>query len=557
MKSLHNILRSVAVVASVSAICIPDIALRAETTEASKPTSMHVFRKGYDWPKVSSYPLKRLDSIVARSGSNPDRLLFASRDKAQYIYLDSIERYEFGHNVPTVYITTDTRVFDVTSKVDYLSGVITMHGYGAYEDFDTTEMQIRGRGNSTWFLPKKPYRVKFGKKQSLAGMKKAKNYVLIANYLDPTLMRNPLAFRMAQLMDMPWTNHAVPVNVWFNGFFKGAYMLSEKVGINAGSVDIEEETAIMWELDQSFDEDYKFYSAGYDLPVMVKDPDPADFCDEDAGETPELWLAEWQVDFENMERAVREGRAHEVIDISTAVDYFLVNNVAGNHEINWPKSTYLYKEKVDDLYSFGPVWDFDWAFGYEQPVDAPLIGRSLPGYRFMVDIMKDEEFMPLFEEKWARFRDEVFPMVLEYFDEYAATVRISALQDGEQWPTLDREDAPLAISSEQFDVKVPELRAWLIDRVAAIDADPLHLLYAELPDQPDPDEPDPDEPDPDEPDPDQPDPDQPDPDEPDPDQPDPDQPEPDESDPSDSSDSFEQPEQPDSDQSASSDFQPE
>jgi hypothetical protein len=51
--------------------------------------------------------------------------------------------------------------------------------------------EMKGRGNSTWYgVPKKPFRIKLEEKSSLLGMSNDKNWALLANYYDKTLLRN-------------------------------------------------------------------------------------------------------------------------------------------------------------------------------------------------------------------------------------------------------------------------------------------------------------------------------------------------------------------------------
>lgn len=450
----------------------------AETSDAS-PRFIHVWRNdGGMWPRVSSFPISRLDSVAFRSDDPSGavtRLLFASRDKAEFIYKENLDSVVFGTNVPTVYIATDPPVYDITSKKDYLEAVVRVDGYGTVPDMDSTAVKIRGRGNSTWGFPKKPYRLKFSKKQSMCGLGKAKNFVLIANYLDPTHMKNTVAFKIASLLGMPYTNHSETVNVWLNGRYVGVYMLSEKVGINSGSVDIDEATGIMWELDQSFDEDYKFESEVYGLPVMVKDPDPADVVDSEAGETEDEWLERWRDDFEKMEAAVVEGRAGDVIDMRSAACYMLVNLLCGNGEVEWPKSVYFYKENKEDKYVMGPVWDFDWAFGMEHEVDDPLMGGTRPGFVFMKAMVDSPDFQQAFEEVWHEFKTRHYEELLRYMKEYASKIRVAAFQDGELWPSNPNIHGKE--SSEAFDDRFNDLLLWLDVRVMLVDTDENHMLY--------------------------------------------------------------------------------
>ncbi|HEY5499210.1 MAG TPA: CotH kinase family protein, partial [Bacteroidales bacterium] len=96
-------------------------------------------------------------------------------------------------NIPTVYIQTKNRQ-DITSKDIYLKGIVTIVSENGSSIF-TDSIQIKGRGNASWSFPKKPYRMKLYNKANLLGMPaKAKDWTLINNYGDKTLMRNLLAF---------------------------------------------------------------------------------------------------------------------------------------------------------------------------------------------------------------------------------------------------------------------------------------------------------------------------------------------------------------------------
>lgn len=148
------------------------------------------------------------------------------------------------------------------SKSDEHPAILRMDGNGMYDDLPEQEVTFRGRGNSTWNMKKKPYRFKMDKKTEVCGMKKAKSFALIANYIDCSLMRNTVALWLANYLEMPFANHCVPVKVYFNGICKGQYMLTEKTGVGSGSVDIDEEKGMLFEIDSNYDEDYKF---AYDL----------------------------------------------------------------------------------------------------------------------------------------------------------------------------------------------------------------------------------------------------------------------------------------------------
>lgn len=319
----------------------------------------------------NSFPMSEVDSLRFVADRESDKMkrlrIHYQRDgkpASKIISLNCIRKWDIGPNPPEFHITTvdNPELTDVESKTQYLNARLKVNGFGLAADFEGDAL-VRGRGNSTWNHPKKAYRLKLPVKTSLCGYRKAKNYVLLANYIDLSMMRNEVACLATQLVGMPYPTHAKPVDVYFNSAYKGSYMLIEKVGINNGSVNIpqvDEPNSIMFEMDVNYDETLRFKSPAFHLPVMHKDPDaPADPAEA------KTWFNEWADDFIRMETAVKEGKdIGQHVDYTTLAKYLLVFNLCCNQEINHPKSIYLYKTK-GGKYQFGPCWDFDWAFGYQ------------------------------------------------------------------------------------------------------------------------------------------------------------------------------------------------
>ena len=209
---------------------------------------------------------------------------FSDGNGVKAITVDAIGHIDVAQTaVPRIFIDIpgNPALKQIEEKELYLDARISIEGNGLIDDLEECDVSVKGRGNSTWWMPKKPMRLKFAKKTALAGMKKAKSYVLLANYIDPSLMRNAVAMWLAREMGIAWANHIVPCEVTFNGNNLGAFMLTEKIGIGGASVDIEEAEGVLLELGDEFDEKYKFRSATYNLPVMVKDPDFDELAEDD------------------------------------------------------------------------------------------------------------------------------------------------------------------------------------------------------------------------------------------------------------------------------------
>ena len=142
--------------------------------------------------------------------------------------------------LPVVYINTNDGQ-DVTSKEEYVKGTCSIQGNSEFTNetqLYTGDIKIRGRGNYTWEHPKKPYKIKLDTKTDLFGMGANKHWVLIAEYVDPTHVRNGVMPQISETLGMEYTATNQPVVVMLNGEYHGLYHLSENVRIGKERVNI-------------------------------------------------------------------------------------------------------------------------------------------------------------------------------------------------------------------------------------------------------------------------------------------------------------------------------
>lgn len=384
----------------------------------------------------------------------------------QYGYKKEIKvSITWESTLPHIYINTENQQ-PVVSKDEYLNATVRIDGKKDYSSYEGTT-RVKGRGNSTWGYPKKPYRLKLDKKAALLGLGTEKDWVLLANYLDPTLMLNAVAMKTGQLLELPFTNHIVPVEVTLNGEYMGNYMFTEQVEISETRVNVDENEGVLLELDTNYDEDWKFKSDHYNLPVMVKDPDVTSDAQFDKIKSDFLLLedAVASPDFPNT-------NYKDYIDINSLVSYLIVYNLTQNMEINHPKSTYMHKDVNSNQYTMGPIWDFDWGFDYEgkgvhfstyngtlfAPSGSmePALGRS-----FFQRFFNDPEFKALYKQKWNDFTSNKLPQLYSYLDEYAKSIEISKEADYLKWKN----------TGKNFQEEVKKLNNWLVNRVKYIDSE--------------------------------------------------------------------------------------
>ena len=405
--------------------------------------------------KVMVDDVEQVSGVTENDFSSPVTYQFVMRN-------GEIVRYTIALDfilIPQFTITTeDPGIAEIPSKDYYLNATLTVDGKGIYENY-TGKTEVKGRGNSTWGYSKKPYRLKLDKKSEICGLGKAKNYILLANHIDPTLMLNSVAFKIGQLLEMPFTNHAIPVDVVLNGKYKGSYLLTEQIEIKESRVDIDENNSVMWELDSYFDEDPKFRSEAFNLPVMVKDPDLTT-------EQFEYWKNDFNRFVMQFAQEPLEGNSYvDMIDIELVAKYLITFNLVHNMEINHPKSIFIHKEGKGK-YVMGPIWDFDWAYDYEGKevhfgsYETPLFSTEMNGVgtAFFQRFLQDSRVRSIYKEVWQDFKVNKLNELLQYIDEYAKTIKPSVTRNSELWE-----------NTRSFDAKVGELKNWLENRVGYID----------------------------------------------------------------------------------------
>ena len=349
--------------------------------------------------------------------------------------------------LPTVYVDTEGGKA-ITSKTQFVKAKVKIRGNEQYEGLGETSCEIRGRGNTTWTWPKKPYLIKLDEKQHIFGMHKHKRWVLLANFMDRTLMRNLVSMKVSSMTRLAWTPGCVPVELVLNGKHVGSYLLIEQVRVDNHRVNITEMTkddnsgnavtgGYLLELDFHYDNEVQWYDyhghnnqSGSGVPFGVKYPDPDDLTTQQLQYikkyVSDAASALYGVNFKDPENGWRA-----YIDEDSFIDYWIVFEVMGNHELGNPGSVFMHKDRGGKLVA-GPCWDFDWgvlSYNTSPQARTGLINGSAIWYgRLRQD--------PAFEAKLkARFQ-ELLPQletIPDYMDQCEALLTASAKLNFELW----------------------------------------------------------------------------------------------------------------------------
>ena len=382
---------------------------------------------------------------------------------------DDSQLYQMTNQPLVVIHTVDNA--EVTSRETYIDGWLSIISDGG-TTFFTDTLKIRGRGNGSWDVSnnipyggviwrKLPYRLKLAHKANLLGMPaKAKNWVLLNNLSDKTLIRNMVAFEASRRMGMDYTPAARMVDVMYNGELKGTYQLADKIEVGKNRIDIKsigpddnEEPKVtggyLIEIDasQSRESPDVIFNSAKGNPVTIQEPD------EDA-------ITPQQYDyiknaFNSMEAKVYgpnpadpESGYPSALDVDAFLKHFLVGEFSGNTDTYW--SVYMSKDRgADEKFKCCTVWDFDLAFENDLrtfPIndltDYLCLCRNSSAAGDMKNFVRRiaDTQQQRIAELWSEARDNrgfTPENILAYVDSLAQELELSQTYNFLRWPILD------------------------------------------------------------------------------------------------------------------------
>lgn len=378
--------------------------------------------------------------------------------------------------LPVVSVTTATPE-EIDSKVDWRNASIRVRETdGSVKELGGTN--IRGRGNWTWeYYPKKPYALKLYRKQGLLGMPAHDRWVLLALYRG--FIGNALMFEATRRApSMEWAPRGRYVEFVLNGKYQGLYYLCEHIKIDKNRVNITpvQEKDVTYpnvsggyllEYDQLYDDEHKFKSKVFRMPVMLKSTNDS---------VPEAQM-KYISDFINeMEAEIQkigtgqESRYRDYLDIDSFADYWLVLETIGNYEAWKPRSVKMYKGRdgVDSprgtvcKLKAGPLWDQELFL-----VDHVFNSKDMYYFKYL---FRDPEFVATVKKRWEVYKSNIlgndrYIGFVDYLNEINDLISRSAKRDIAYWHnsyfTLSGEVAPVRYG---FNSKIE----WMDEQIKAL-----------------------------------------------------------------------------------------
>lgn len=368
-----------------------------------------------------------------------------------------------------------------TSSPDYLESFTE----DAIDENGNTNLEIKVRGNSTADAEKRPYRLKFASKKTstdgkahkhdLLGYGYAKrNWTLLANVNDRSLLRNALTYHIAKAVGMPFAAGYKFVDLVINNEYRGTYQVSDHCEVDADRINVNADTGWYVEFQGRNDMcDYPMCFAEGGVLMNINNPEPDDENDTDQraaiiNPMKDWFLNTWKKAFSSgFSNPATGWRAYN--DEETLLKFWIATELTGDYD--GLMSVKAYRE-ADGKLCWGPLWDKDLAFGNWDSMAAPdgkLVANlkqasCVQGY--FENLTKDPAFMAHAKETLDNLiSGGIKDHLLAKIDEMADVVRQTQKLNHDKWGDHPSGAFGHVDGLADYQAYVDQLKDWLSARI--------------------------------------------------------------------------------------------
>ena len=371
--------------------------------------------------------------------------------------------------LPIIYLQTDSSLL-IDSKDDYILGDAWIDGGRGFDDFEESPMKIRGRGNSTWEFPKKPFQMKLDDKAEFLGMPKDKKWLFLAEYADKTMLRNKIAYEMGYISNLDWTPQARFAEVFINGEYNGTYNVTQKVEESNNRVALGD-TGYLLELDQlerlDFDDVYFESTATDKFIVNIKEPS-LEYDSEQYSYIVNL-IGDFESALFGANFTSESNGYRQYIDIDSFVDWFLISEITKNVDSMFFSSIYLNVIPGSQI-KMGPLWDFDLAFGNVDYADSRYPEGWWVKYNPWYErLFQDPYFVAKVKERFEYFNNNQ-DLIINKIDSYSEQLKWAQEENDDKWQTMGVFVWPNPVVFDTYQEEVDNMKSWYSTRMSWLES---------------------------------------------------------------------------------------
>lgn len=413
---------------------------------------------------------------------------------------------------------------EIVSKDDYVDTEIELYdktpgstGEGWWNSDEQGTVEMRGRGNSTWGLPKKPFRIKFPEKFSPIGLNhaKEKSWTLLAQDMDKSLLRTHLAFEYSRALFDASDNYHDPkailftpaskyVNVYITGWYTdsstgerkyrdgeylGVYQMSDQIQEAEGRIavdkikadDVTDPVGITggYIIETDIHEG-NWFSPVKNVKMSYKYPE-----DDEEDYDPTIcyrYITDFIGEFENVLYGNNfkdpDNGWRKYLDEKTLIDFIIIKELAA--DMDGYTSTYMYKRRGVDKLFFGPIWDCDKGWNNDKrrehgdPLTNLMIyaGFWMPNYinyDWFQRLWDDETFRADVASRWESKKAELLAVTDRVLEEVPASMAKAIEANFTVWPFDYQYSTEANMPAEDYPSEIERIRELTEQRAALLD----------------------------------------------------------------------------------------
>lgn len=426
---------------------------------------------------------------------------------------------QINTELPVLHMKPD---YLINSKDNYVQTYIELYdktpestGEGWWDSAEKGKIEMRGRGNSTWGLPKKPFRMKFTEKFSPIGLNhaKEKSWVILAQDMDKSLLRTHLAFEYSRILFNPSENYhhekavlftpcSKFINVYLtgqyydsstgrtrtmDGEYLGVYQMSDQVQRADGRIAVDklkasdgadpEKITGGYVLEADLHEGNHYTNKG--IKFTYKYPEDDDY-DQAQYNYISNYLNEAEAALYGSNYKDPENGWRKYFDEKTLADFIIIKEFVG--DLDGYTSTYIYKRRGCEKIFFGPIWDCDKGWNndkrvphYEyQPLQSLMIyaGFWMPPYvnnDWFQRLWTDETFRAFVAKRWAAKKEELKAVTDKVLTEVPENMAKAIEANFDVWPFYYQYSGEANMPAKDYPSEIQRIRTLSADREALLD----------------------------------------------------------------------------------------
>lgn len=380
-----------------------------------------------------------------------------TQDDPEFLMMDDSE-YPYA-DIPRVAIETK----DFAQLRDNVTEIpARLQIYDADEPItEVLELTVRGRGNSSFKMPKYGMKLEFSNKEEILGMPRNKDWALIANYGDKTHVRNWMALRLSEWLGMDYTPQARFVELYLNRKFMGLYLLTETIKVGKNRVNIpKNDSTFLFEKEDSKKVDNPFVTTTREHMFHIKYP-------KNPSEDTQQLLLDHLNDFEYNLYGRSFSKKNPLttwLDIDDFLPHYWIQEFSKNEDGRFSRSIYLTWEKGGPIH-FGPIWDMDLAFGNASADEnKPAEDWYIRNYSWNYLILENNAVMTAAQEYW-QANSHFFKDLIDSIPLYVTPIRKAIRNEYKRWPILkNTENWALKDPYDSYEEAVGAMKSWMEKR---------------------------------------------------------------------------------------------